>query len=57
MQPSMQLNQGSKQQFKLSKSSLNNNFKHIDPKNTHTHAHTHTTSLTNFIFQKQVKTV
>ena len=28
--------------------------KHIDPK---THTHTHTTSLTNFIFQKQVKTV
>ena len=26
-----------------------------DPKNKH--AHTHTTSLTNFIFQKQVKTV
>ena len=24
--------------------------------NTHTHTHTHTTSLTNFIFQKQVKT-
>ena len=29
----------------------------IDPKHTHTHTHTHTTSLTNFIFQKQVKTV
>ena len=37
MQSSMQLNQGSKQHFELSKSSLNNNFKHIDPKNTHTH--------------------
>ena len=37
MQSRMQLNQGSKQQFKLSKSSLNNNFKHVDPKNTHTH--------------------
>ena len=36
MQSSTQLNQGSNQQFKLSKSSLNNNFKHIDPKNTHT---------------------
>ena len=35
----MQLNQGSKQQFKLSKSSVNNNFKHIDPK-TQTHIHT-----------------
>ena len=35
----MQLNQGSNQQFKLSKSFLNNNFKHIDPKNTHTHTH------------------
>ena len=34
---SMQLNQGSNQHFKFSKSSLNNNFKHIDPKNTHTH--------------------
>ena len=51
----MQLNQGSKQQFKLLKSSPNNNFKHIDLK--HTHTHTHKTSLTNFIFQKQVKTV
>ena len=30
-----------------------------DPKHTHTHTHTHarTTSLTNYIFQKQVKTV
>ena len=28
------------------------NVKHIDPK-----THTHTTRLTNFIFQKQVKTV
>ena len=30
-----------------------------DPKHTHTHTHTHThkTSLTNFIFQKQGKTV
>ena len=27
--------------------------KHLDPK----HTHTHTQSLTNFIFQKQVKTV
>ena len=24
---------------------------------THTHTHTHTTCLTNFIFQRQVKTV
>ena len=49
-------NQKSKQHFKLSKSSLNKkNVKHIDPK--HTHTHTHTTSLTNFIFQKQVKIV
>ena len=38
MQSSMQLNQGSNQHIKLSKSSLNNSFKHIDPKNTHTHA-------------------
>ena len=37
MQSSMQLNQGSNQHFKLSKTSLNNNFKHKDPKNTHTH--------------------
>ena len=30
----------------------------IDPKtHTHTHTHTHTTSVTNFIFQKQVKTI
>ena len=35
------------------KKSLNKkNVKHIDPK-----THTHTTSLTNFIFQKQVKIV
>ena len=34
------------------------NVKHMDLKtHTHTHTHTHTTSLTNFIFQKQVKTV
>ena len=37
MQSSMQLNQGSNQHYKPSKSSLNKNFKHIDPKNTHTH--------------------
>ena len=44
----MQLNQGSKQHFNLSKASLNKkNVKHIDPK-----THTHITSLTNFIFQK-----
>ena len=36
MQSSMQLNQGSNQHFKFSKSPLNNNLKHIDPKNTHT---------------------
>ena len=30
------------------------NVKHMDLK---THTHTHKTSLTNFIFQKQVKTV
>ena len=36
MQSSMQLNQGSNQHYKPSKSSLNNNFKHIDPKNTYT---------------------
>ena len=29
----------------------------IDSKHTHTHTHTHKTSLTNFIYQKQVKTV
>ena len=39
MQLSMQLNQESNQHIKFSKSSLNNNFKHIDPKNTHTHTH------------------
>ena len=54
MQSSMLLNQRSNQHFKLSKTSLNKkNVKHLDPK----HAHTHTTSLTNFIFQKQVKIV
>ena len=42
MQLSMQLNQGFKQHFKLSKLSLKNKIKHIDPKNTHTHTHTHT---------------
>ena len=36
MQSNMELNQGSKQHFELSKSSLNNKFKHMDPKNTHT---------------------
>ena len=42
------------QHFKLSKTSLNmKNVKHKNPK-THTHTKT---SLTNFIFQKQVKTV
>ena len=42
MQSNMQLNQGSKQHFKLSKSPLNNQIdKHLDPK-THTHTHTHT---------------
>ena len=54
MQSSMLFNQRSKQHVKLSKTSLNTkNVKHIDPKNTYTH----TISLTNFIFQKQVKTV
>ena len=63
MQSSMLLNQRSKQHFKLLKTSLNTkNVKHIDPKththtHIHTHTHTHTTSLSNFIFQKQVKTV
>ena len=37
MQSSKQLNQWSKHQINLSKSPLNNNFKHMDPKNTHTH--------------------
>ena len=37
MQSTMLLNQRSKQNFKLSKSSLNkNNDKHLDPKHTHT---------------------
>ena len=58
MQSSELLNQRSKQHFKLSKTSLNKkNVKHLDRKHTHTHTHTHKTSLTNFIFQKQVKTV
>ena len=38
MQSNMQLNQGSKQHFKLSKTSFNKkNVKHIDLKHTHTH--------------------
>ena len=42
MQSIMQINQGSKQHFALSKSSLVNKIdKHLDPK-THTHTHTHT---------------
>ena len=61
MQSSMLHKQGSKKHFKLLKTSLNmKNVKHIDFKtHTHTHTHTHTqrTSLTNFIFQKQVKTI
>ena len=56
MQSSVIYNQRSKQHSKLSKSSLNKkNVKLIDPK--HTHTHTHKTSLNDFIFQKQVKTV
>ena len=40
MQSNMQLNQGSKQYFNLSKTSFNKkNVKHIDPK-AHTHTHT-----------------
>ena len=35
----MQLNQGSKQHFNLSKTSLKKNDKNFDPK-THTHTHT-----------------
>ena len=38
------------------KTQLKLDAKHIDP-HTHTHTHTHTTSLTNFIFQKQVKII
>ena len=49
MQSSMQLNQGSKQHFKLSKSSLNKNISILIPK----HTHTQKTSLTNFIFQNK----
>ena len=37
MQSSMQLNQWSKHHINLSKSSFNSNFKHMDPKHTHTH--------------------
>ena len=42
MQSNVQHNQWSKHHINLSKSSLNSNFKHMDPKNTHQ------TSLTNF---------
>ena len=53
MQLNMLLNQRSKQHFNFSKTPLyTKNVKHIDPK-----THTHKTSLTNFIFQKQVKTI
>ena len=45
------INQIGSPHFKLSKTSLNNYFKHMDPKKK-THTHTHTTSLTDFIFQK-----
>ena len=57
MQSSKLLNQGSKQHVKLSKTSLNKKKMQSihDPKYAHTH--THETSLTNFIFQKQVKTI
>ena len=37
MQSNMQHNQWSRHHINLSKSSLNKNFKHMDPKNTHTH--------------------
>ena len=50
------LNQISKQHIKLSKH-LSTNMQSIHRSKTHTHTHTHTTILTNFIFQKQVKTV
>ena len=59
---SKQLNQRSNQHVKLSKH-LSAYMQAIHTSNTHTHTHTHTharthtTSLTNFIFQKQVKTV
>ena len=51
------LKQGSNQHVKLLKHL--STYKHSIHRstNTHTHTHTHTTSLTNFIFQKQVKTV
>ena len=53
MQSNIQLNQGSKQHFELSKSSLNKNVKHIDPKK-----HTHTLNKSNqFYISKQVKTI
>ena len=45
----------SNQHIKLSKHLSTYMQSNQDPK--HTHTHTHTTSLTNFIFQKQVKTV
>ena len=56
MQSNMLLKQRFKQQLKLSKTSLNTkNDGHFDPK--HTDTQTHKTSLTNFIFYKQVKIV
>ena len=51
MQSSMQLNQGSKQHFKLSKSSLKKNVKHFDPK---THIHTHTLNKSNQFYISKI---
>ena len=51
----MQLNQGSKQHFKLSKTSLNpEKCKHIDPKHTHTHTHTHTLNKSNQFYISKI---
>ena len=42
------------QHFKLSKSSLNKNFKHNDLKNTHTHTHTHTLNKSNKFYISKI---
>ena len=52
MQSSMQLNQRSSQHFKLSKSSLNKNIKHNDPK---THTHTLDKSNQFFYFKNKLR--
>ena len=48
----MQLNQGSKQHFEHSKTSLNKKYKHFDPK---THTHTHKNKSNQFYILKKIQ--